>query len=350
MVKRKQKVKWTSVEGVCLGVQEKEEGADMCCGVETGTRPGRSSRRSASQGWSASLAPRFERKTATEQKQFYYEGDICEAEDLPNGFTKIRSKNLDVLFKQDYYEQKKKNMMSQEVSEKADEEECDSSHSSEESPESEYSAVKAEAEHDCDNMVPKKTKTGSFDMIDPTKIAEFKPSNVHIHNSDPGSLIYINHIPHDLTQYQPPPHPHLYLFSPSDNSLIPCKEIVIPNHGMSPEYSGTTNIYLTYPVQGPDGRGYITHPFTPPSSYISQDSAYSTTPQDSEPTSPPTLVNYSPATWVETDMSHTDTSLKDTPNTDLMYTDKKNTDAPNRHKRQDRYKGYSQEYTRTDDQ
>merc|ERR1719431_2012791 len=220
-------------------------------------------------------------------------------------------------------------MISQEVSEKVDEDECYSSHSSEEGPESEDSALKEKVEHDGDNMVPKKTKTGSFDKIDPTKIAEFKPSNVHIHNSDPSSPIYINHIPHDLTQYAPPPHPHLYLYSPSDNSLIPCEEIIIPNHGMSPEYSGTTNVYLAYPVQGPDGRGYITHPFTPPSSYVSQDSpgyqyegnnSYSSTPQthhsgedsgsstqpastpqDSGPTSPPPLSNYHPATWVDTD-------------------------------------------------
>ena len=53
-------------------------------------------RRSSAQGWTSSLAPRFERKAATEakHKQIFYEGDICEAEDLPNGFTKIRSVNL----------------------------------------------------------------------------------------------------------------------------------------------------------------------------------------------------------------------------------------------------------------
>merc|ERR1712106_553713 len=49
---------------------------------------------------------RFERKAAAEQKQIYYEGEFCEAEDMPNGFTKIRSKNLDILFKHNYYEQR----------------------------------------------------------------------------------------------------------------------------------------------------------------------------------------------------------------------------------------------------
>jgi hypothetical protein len=42
------------------------------------------------------LAPRFERKAAAEaeKQHFYYEGEFCEAEDLPNGFTKIRNVNL----------------------------------------------------------------------------------------------------------------------------------------------------------------------------------------------------------------------------------------------------------------
>ena len=51
--------------------------------------------RSSAQGWTSSLAPRFERKAAAEaeQKHVYYEGEFCEAEDLPNGFTKIRNVN-----------------------------------------------------------------------------------------------------------------------------------------------------------------------------------------------------------------------------------------------------------------
>ena len=57
---------------------------------------GGGTRRSSAQGWTSSLAPRFERKAAAEaeQKHIYYEGEFCEAEDLPNGFTKIRSVNL----------------------------------------------------------------------------------------------------------------------------------------------------------------------------------------------------------------------------------------------------------------
>merc|ERR1711892_1307637 len=133
------------------------------------------------------------------------------------------------------------------------------------------------------------------------------------------SPFYINHLPHDFAEkqehvpYGPPPRPNLYLYSPSSNSLIPCEEIIVPNPVMSadgPVYSGPTNIYLAYPVQGPDGIGYITQPFTPPGSYISQGSAsyspsmsydgtncYSSTPHtfnsgrdsgwSTQPTSPP---------------------------------------------------------------
>ena len=53
-------------------------------------------KRSSAQAWTSSLAPRLERKAAAEaeQKHIYYEGEFCEAEDLPNGFTKIRNGNL----------------------------------------------------------------------------------------------------------------------------------------------------------------------------------------------------------------------------------------------------------------
>jgi hypothetical protein len=53
------------------------------------------------------VAPdRFERKAAAEGRGFYGGHEVIEAEDLPNGFTKIRSKNLDVLFRKDYYTQR----------------------------------------------------------------------------------------------------------------------------------------------------------------------------------------------------------------------------------------------------
>ena len=66
----------------------------------------------SSGGFYASLPPRFERvaSAANQAKMMYqeqYELDSnCETEELPNGFTKIRSKNLDVLFRKDYYAQR----------------------------------------------------------------------------------------------------------------------------------------------------------------------------------------------------------------------------------------------------
>lgn len=60
-------------------------------------------------GWSnGPVAPRFERKAAAEGRGYYggHGHDHESEEHLPNGFTKIRSKNLDVLFRKDYYAQR----------------------------------------------------------------------------------------------------------------------------------------------------------------------------------------------------------------------------------------------------
>ena len=42
---------------------------------------------------------RFERKAAQKKNMVFYDGQFCETEELPNGFVKVRSKHLDVLFK-----------------------------------------------------------------------------------------------------------------------------------------------------------------------------------------------------------------------------------------------------------
>merc|ERR1712106_156412 len=110
--KRKEKVRWSSVDGISWStVDEAEVPPEVSAGrvkSESGGSGEGIIRRSSAQGWTSSLAPRFERKAAAaaEQKQIYYEGEFCEAEDLTNGFTKITSKNLDILFKNDYYEQR----------------------------------------------------------------------------------------------------------------------------------------------------------------------------------------------------------------------------------------------------
>ena len=59
---------------------------------------------SGSSGFYA-LPPRFERSAKLHNEQYELDSN-CETEELPNGFTKIRSKNLDVLFRKDYYAQR----------------------------------------------------------------------------------------------------------------------------------------------------------------------------------------------------------------------------------------------------
>jgi len=326
MGKRKQKVRWSSVDGISWSNAEQDESPDLSAGPVKADSGEGGTRRSSAQGWTSSLAPRFERKAAAEQKHIYYEGEFCEAEDLPNGFTKIRSKNLDILFKRDYYEQRL--AVQQQISEqllkvKSTEIEEDSENPETVNPECETDQV-----NPTDSMPESdsadKSCAWTFDKIDPNDIPEFKPSDSAM---DPGEIesghtspFYVNHLPQE---YEAPPQPNLYLYTPSNNTLIPCEEIIIPNPVMSPEgpvYSGPTNIYLAYPVQGPDGRGYITQPFTPPGSYISQGSSsyspsivyegsncYSSTPQtpnsgedsgsSTQPASPPIFESFHPTTW-----------------------------------------------------
>ena len=192
-----------------------------------------------------------------------------------------RSKNLDILFKRDYYEQRLE--IQQQISEELMKvknseivkdsagvplEISENTSTSETNPKDRRDSILEPDSVD-------KSCHWTFDSIDPNDIPEFKPSAMDAGEIESGytSPIYVNHLPQE---YETPPQPNLYLYTPANNTLIPCEEIIIPNPGMSPDgpvYPGPTNIYLAYPVQGPDGRGYITQPFTPPSSYMSQDSA-----------------------------------------------------------------------------
>jgi len=327
MGKRKHKVRWSSVDGISWSNGEQDENStDVSSGIRKVEGGEGNVRRSSAPSWTNSVAPRFERKAA-EQKHIYYEGEICEAEDLPNGFTKIRSKNLDILFKRDYYEQRL--AVQQQISEqllkvKTSEVDQESADSAPENTETTITPGVNLNNEIVDNTPEPdsldKSCPWTFDKIDPNDIPEFKPSDTAMDagevESGHTSPFYVNHLPQD---YEPHPQPNLYLYTPSNNTLIPCEEIIIPNPGMSPDgpvYSGPTNIYLAYPVQGPDGRGYITQPFTPPGSYMSQDSgsyqyegtnSYSSTPhthysgEDSgsstQPTSPPPLDKCDPTSW-----------------------------------------------------
>ena len=93
----------------------------------------------------------------------------------------------------------------------------------------------------------------------PTQLGTTQSSTTHKHRLKVKSINNLLFAPlasclsNNLQQtQQAPPRPNLYLYSPSNNTLIPCEEIIIPNPVMSPEgpvYSGPTNIYLAYPVQ-----------------------------------------------------------------------------------------------------
>lgn len=275
------------------------------------------------------VAPRFDRRSQGGQRQVYYDGEYCDAEEMPNGFTKIRSKNLDILFKRNYYEHRPA---------KAKEEGVEETPADPTAPQPTKEPVQETTESQPTAQESKPFRScKSFDQIDPSEIPEFRPMNSMTTSvaSDPETELNSGEVspPYYPPYYTDqggynystaPPRPNLYLYSPTNNTLIPCEEIIIPAEGGGPAgtpYPGPANIYLAYPVQGPDGRGYITQQFSPPipgEPYLSypcyspsmslDGSQYqSSTPQtpnsgqesgsSTQPTSPPPLLNYHPANW-----------------------------------------------------
>ena len=180
------------------------------------------------------------------------------------------------MFKRDYYEQKiALREKEREQAEQAEHTE-EAAHTQEPAPSSQPDTETTP--QTMESSAPPVKSISSFRTIDPSEIPEFKPMNQSLER-EVGSPPFYPGYPHPSAYPQPadqlsgygyppvPPRPNLYLYSPSNNTLIPCEEIIIPNPVMSaegPVYTGPTNIYLAYPVSGPDGRGYITQPFSPP--------------------------------------------------------------------------------------
>ena len=125
----------------------------------------------------------------------------------------------------------------------------------------------------------------TFDQLDLDEIPEFRPRDgsftasicndsgysSSFHEVFPEQLQYppppAQYLPYPMGLAQPPPQPQFYLYSPGANTLIPCEEIILSKTILSPEgpvYQSPTKAYVAYPVQGPDGHGYITQPFTGP--------------------------------------------------------------------------------------
>jgi hypothetical protein len=108
MGKKKTKVKWNTIESLPWTSGPEKKNSYI---TKTGNHY-------SSDNKQTYLPPRFEKRHAVmkmlgknveskavdpeahpEDNLFYYDGHFCETEELPNGFIKIHSKNLDVIFK-----------------------------------------------------------------------------------------------------------------------------------------------------------------------------------------------------------------------------------------------------------
>jgi len=272
MGKRKDKTKWSqvNVEGWCkdnFGATDRP--------VSSLRGGGRKRQGGRGRGRSCCAGPRLLRRLSTtnEIEQQIIEEFCCEGNDLPSnpGFTKIRSKNLDVIFKRDLYGRKE-----------------------EESPSIsspltaavygvQHIKLKEEKEKNEENgstMLSQNASTGcdavnSFSKLDVDEIPEFRPRTGAISSQlsrSPNDSGYCSSLQESVLQDCPAgvsvPSTQFYLYSPLGHALIPCEEIVITNPVlMTPEgpvCPGPTKAYVAYPVQGPQGRGYITQSFSPP--------------------------------------------------------------------------------------
>jgi len=210
---------------------------------------------------SSPVGPRFEAQSrkAVEQEII---SEFCCVEDLPDGFTKIRSKNLDIIFKREFYENK--TMMTP-----------PNSYYDGEIPPAEATALQS---------------SFIFDQMDLDEIPEFRPRDgsftTSIGNDSGYSTSFQEVFPEQLQfpplPLQPPPHylpyqtvdmslpqplPQFYLYTPGVNTLIPCEEIIISNTILSPEgpvYQNPTKAYVAYPVPGPENQGCVRQPLIVP--------------------------------------------------------------------------------------
>ena len=299
-----------------------------------------------------STAPHYMSNTEHELDSNY------ETEELPNGFTKIRSKNLDVLFRKDYYAQRmlsttSSSAVSSEAGEAvgavddlevinnmnntepvAEENEEDLKKEQEQGQEpKEQSCSSDEKEHRSssepkEQTPPPSSKEGS---VPPAKKEEPVKKEIK-------SKINTNAVPFYPSSYIPPPppvtnsyplgggapgstgRPSLFLYSPTSNTMIPCEEIIIPNAVMpgTDVYQGPSNIYLAFPTpdqtppsgSSPNGSTGVASPGSTGNSATSPGtSANCTPPQAQSPPSSyevtgnatPTVSGTTPTTMVQYD-------------------------------------------------
>uniref|UniRef100_A0A0K2TQB6 Uncharacterized protein n=1 Tax=Lepeophtheirus salmonis TaxID=72036 RepID=A0A0K2TQB6_LEPSM len=273
-----------------------------CTNVNTGPNSGNSTyaRRP--------VAPRFERKAAAAEVVYdsrHYRGRELSGEsgeELPLGFTKIRSKNLDVLFKRDYYSTKGMNSEANTHSEtssltqKEDEKEEDIEEELDEEEQEEELEEVYEEEEDISSSNNNKKKEST-----PKLTSKLNGSSSPFYPSSSPSYVMTSMNPYMTGR------PNLFLYSPSSNTMIPCEEVVVP--GM---YSGSPsspqNVYLAaFPMESGSNPYMMHHPSyvapPPPPYYQPQQPVYSdaepSSAESTVPHSPPDLSAYNPAYWGE---------------------------------------------------
>ena len=208
----------------------------------------------------------------------------------------IRSKNLDVLFRKDYYAQRTLSAATTSSSAVSSEqgeppEDPDSIPVSGSNPEQPVVPEEEEEEEDGDeeeeddtyevkgeetNIKESSTTANKVKEAYPEKNPEKNPESKNPDNNKKStSVINTNATPFYPASYVPVPppmppstymppvssggvsRPNLFLYSPSSNTMIPCEEIIIPNAVVPGQevYQGPSNIYLAFPMEQNGGGG-----------------------------------------------------------------------------------------------
>ena len=238
-------------------------------------------RRNQHRRHASSLAPRFAKKTSRSEAIKSKEAD-CSVEELPDGYIKIKSKNLDIIFKKEFYHKRMMELQVRGITPNKIMEQWNEANLSK----SASINIPGTSEDPASVTV---ASMSSFNDLDLDEIPEFRPQlwadGGSINDSGYSSSFQESFNHENQPQFPPPlgpvflPPTHLpppasqqmcpfYLFSAATNTLIPCEEVLVYKTLDTPEggqvFQGHTKAYVAYPVQGPEGRGYIMQPFSPP--------------------------------------------------------------------------------------
>eukprot|EP00096_Caligus_rogercresseyi_P001340 TRINITY_DN1210_c0_g1_i2.p1 TRINITY_DN1210_c0_g1~~TRINITY_DN1210_c0_g1_i2.p1 ORF type:complete len:933 (+),score=352.71 TRINITY_DN1210_c0_g1_i2:350-3148(+) len=306
MGRKRQKVRWLSIEDT--GSDETPSGLSPEIERSNSLSPmdsqpaHRGYFEKTAYGGRRPVAPRFERKAAVLMESVVRNRELSgdSGEDLPMGFTKIRSKNLDVLFKKDYYSTKggcssEANTHSEtsSLTQREDEKELEMEEPEEEDGAEEVFQILEEEESIAVPAEQEAKESNKTNNEGPPKLSKSKlngSSSPFYPSSSPG---YVMPIPPYVTG-----RPNLFLYSPSSNTMIPCEEIVVPGLYPGSPASSPQNVYLAaFPMEGSllmSQQAYH-HPYYPPQPVYSD--AEPSSAESTVPHSPPELSAYNPAYW-----------------------------------------------------